>query len=210
MSVNNVSGKHYAYNGYSVIKEHQKAEKEEAAASTAKTEEAVVADKANKNEDSYVKSTDKSEINTDTYRPSTETVAQARIDRTRNVSAFKAMSEALFKGQAGKTGGHQRLQDVLKNITGDAAVEGADDTSFDDDPAWGVEAVATRILDFAKSLAGDDPSKIDMLRDAVKKGFEAAASAWGSELPGISQRTYDKIMEGFDEWQNPSSAVEEE
>lgn len=205
MPVNSVNG-NYAYNGYSAIKEQQKTSKEEAATATEKTEEAVVADKAKKNEDSYVKSTDKKETNTDTYRPSAERVAEAKVDRTRNVSAFKAMAEALFKNQADKTG-NTKLKDILKDITG----KGVDneDTSFDDDPTWGVDAVATRILDFAKSLAGGDDSKIDMLRSAVEKGFKEAEKAWGGQLPGISQRTYDKIMQGFDEWKNPSKTVEE-
>lgn len=208
MPVNSVNG-NYAYNGYSVIKEQQKASKEEAAAATEKTEEAVVADKAKKNEDSYVKSTDKKETNTntDTYRPSAEKVAEAKVDRTRNVSAFKAMAEALFKSQADKTGSSSKLKDILKDITGKDVNN--EDTSFDDDPTWGVEAVATRILDFAKSLAGGDDSKIDMLRNAVEKGFKEAEKAWGGQLPGISQRTYDKIMQGFDEWKNPSKTVEE-
>jgi hypothetical protein len=38
--------------------------------------------------------------------------------------------------------------------------------------------------------------------DAFKKGFEQATGTWGKELPEISQRTYDAVLEKFDKWAN--------
>lgn len=58
------------------------------------------------------------------------------------------------------------------------------------------EKVAGRILDFAKSLAGGDPSKLDMLEDAVGKGFKEAEKILGG-LPEVSKRTFDLVKEGF-------------
>ena len=40
---------------------------------------------------------------------------------------------------------------------------------------WGVDAVATRLMDMAMALSGGDPSKAELLRDAVQKGFAAVA-----------------------------------
>ncbi|WMJ84841.1 hypothetical protein ACS3UN_05040 [Oscillospiraceae bacterium LTW-04] len=68
------------------------------------------------------------------------------------------------------------------------------------DGAWGVNAVATRLLDMAVSLSGGDVSKIDELRSAVEAGFKAAGDILGSELPGVCQDTYTETMNRFDYW----------
>ena len=74
-----------------------------------------------------------------------------------------------------------------------------------DDGYWGVEQTSDRILDFAKALSGNDPEKADLLIDAFKKGFEDATKSWGKDLPDISQRTYDAVLEKFDKWKNGST-----
>lgn len=76
--------------------------------------------------------------------------------------------------------------------------------SIQDGGEYSIDAVATRIMDMAKALANGDNSKITLLRDAVKKGFEAAGLEFngGSGLPEISNKTYDEIMKRFDEWEN--------
>jgi len=66
---------------------------------------------------------------------------------------------------------------------------------------WNVENTAKRIVDFAKSLAGGDPSKISMLKEAVEKGFAEAKKLLGGELPQISKETYDEVMRLFNEWE---------
>ncbi|WP_029067131.1 hypothetical protein [Lachnobacterium bovis] len=71
-----------------------------------------------------------------------------------------------------------------------------------DDGYWGVEQTSDRILDFAKALANDDPSAAPELLDAFKKGFEKATNTWGKELPEISKKTYDAVLEKFDKWVN--------
>lgn len=71
-----------------------------------------------------------------------------------------------------------------------------------EDGYWGVEKTSQRLLEFAKALSHDDPSKGDLLLDAVKRGFEVAEEFFGGELPEISQKTYDRTMELFDEWMN--------
>ena len=62
------------------------------------------------------------------------------------------------------------------------------------------EAVASRILDFAKALSGGDASKFKLLKDAVEKGFADATDALGGELPEISRQTYDLVQKAFDQW----------
>lgn len=65
---------------------------------------------------------------------------------------------------------------------------------------WSPEAVSENILNMAKALSGGDVSKLELLKNAVVKGFEAAETTWGGKLPSITDETYDLIMKGFDEW----------
>ena len=62
----------------------------------------------------------------------------------------------------------------------------------------GVNQTSDRIIDFANALTGGDPDKIEDMRSAFEKGFKKASKTWGSDLPDISQRTYDAVMEKFD------------
>lgn len=74
-----------------------------------------------------------------------------------------------------------------------------DETEAAEQDYWGVKATAERIINFAKSLAGDDPSKIAELKDAVIQGFAEAERILGG-LPQVSQDTFDEVMRLFDEW----------
>ena len=89
----------------------------------------------------------------------------------------------------------------------DAATKKAAQEAISEDGEWGVEAVAQRLFDFAQALSGGDPSKAEMLREAVKTVFGAAESAWGGKLPDITGKTYDRVMEMFDNWVNPKEPV---
>lgn len=65
-----------------------------------------------------------------------------------------------------------------------------------------IDAVATRIVDFAKAISGGDKSKLEVLKKAIDEGFAGAKAALGGELPEISKKTYDEIMRRLDEWEN--------
>ena len=62
------------------------------------------------------------------------------------------------------------------------------------------EKVSDRIVEFAKAISGGDKSKIDTFRDAIEKGFAEAARVLGGELPEVSQKTYDLVMQKLDTW----------
>jgi hypothetical protein len=83
--------------------------------------------------------------------------------------------------------------------TADAAKE-----AISEDGYWGVNQTSDRIISFAKALTGGDPSKIDAMQEAFKKGYDEATKAWGKDLPEISSKTYDAVMEKFDAWRNES------
>lgn len=78
---------------------------------------------------------------------------------------------------------------------------------------YSVNAVSNRIMDMAKALAGEDSSKISILREAVQKGFGGAASLLGKnedEMPDITKDTYKEIMKRFDDWENSFKKDESE
>ena len=78
-----------------------------------------------------------------------------------------------------------------------------------EDGYWGVEQTSDRILDFAKALSGGNAEYADKLLAAFKKGYEQATGAWGKELPDISKRTYDAVVEKFEKWKNGTESTEE-
>lgn len=75
--------------------------------------------------------------------------------------------------------------------------------------AYSVEAVADRIMTMAKALAGDDPNKLQEMKNAVENGFAQAGldfkRATTCGLPQICQDTHDEIMRRFDELQGKNN-----
>lgn len=72
---------------------------------------------------------------------------------------------------------------------------------------WSAESVANRIVDMAKALSGGDSSKMELLSNAIQKGFDSAAQSWGDSMPAITQETYDLVMQGFSEWESEANGV---
>lgn len=69
-----------------------------------------------------------------------------------------------------------------------------------DEGYWGVKKTAQRIFDFAVSAAGNDPSRLDAIREGIRKGFSMAEEGYGAALPEISHRTLDEVMAKLDRW----------
>ncbi len=192
MGINSVSGNPSAQNTYytqgagskSVVEEM--ADKLDEAGS--KTEKAV-ADRR----DGFVRSTD---------QPDVDEIRALRASMKNNIGAFQRMVQNTAVGQNSQL--KQLFKDVFAN--GDDSVK-----LLGDDPYWGIEATATRLADFAKTLSGGDPDKADALMEAVEKGFKAAEKVLGG-LPEISKKTLERTRELFEEWKNsknPSAVAEE-
>jgi len=62
------------------------------------------------------------------------------------------------------------------------------------------EKVSDRIVEFAKAISGGDKGKFEILKSAIEEGFKQAAEVLGGELPEISQKTYDLVMEKLNYW----------
>ena len=156
----------------------------------------------------YEKSSDDKALTTDNYK---------KGDRTALIQQLKADQEKMM---------NNLLDIVMKTINGQGstfAIATQDDMwkflaegKFDADPEtiakaqedisedgyWGVNKTSDRILDFAIALSGNDPTKADELLSAFKKGYQQATGTWGKELPDISSKTYDAVVEKFDKWKN--------
>jgi len=73
-----------------------------------------------------------------------------------------------------------------------------------EDGFFGVKQTTQRIMDFAKALVGEGASseRIELMRDAVQKGFDEVARMFGGfdKFPDVTKQTYEAIMKAFDEW----------
>ena len=152
-----------------------------------------------------------------TYEKSEEAVQKetSSTDRSAIVAQLKADQEAQTNqllnivrktiSQQGNT--LAKADDMWRflasgDFTVDAETKAQAQADIAEDGYWGVEKTSDRILDFAKALSGGDTSKAETLLEAFKKGFEEATRTWGKELPEISQKTYDAVLEKFEAWKN--------
>lgn len=123
-----------------------------------------------------------------------KTANEARVSQLENIV------HKLIAGQGDAYGKAKNMWQFLAsgNFTVDAATKAQAQADIAEDGYWGVNATSDRIVDFAVALAGDDPDKLEEMRSAFLQGFNKAKETWGGELPEISQRTYDAVMEKFD------------
>lgn len=116
----------------------------------------------------------------------------------RATASLRKLVEDLIANQGKKARG---VPSEKKTLLIDSKTRAEAEKMISDDGEWGVAAVSSRIVDFAKSLSGGDKSKIAVLRDAIEKGFKAAEEALGGELPDICKKTYDEVMKQLDQWE---------
>ena len=139
----------------------------------------------------------------------TKTVEELEEQRTQ---AFVSMIQKMFEAQGNS--GFLSVADIRKNISLnftqediEAAKESVSDGGF-----YSVDAVSTRIMDMAMALAGDNPDKIELMRDAVIKGFGQAAKTLGlkeDDMPDITRDTFKEVIKRFDDWKDSYKKDEE-
>ena len=145
------------------------------------------------------------------YTQNTDLVNKLKADAEQRTASFRKMVESMLLKQ-GKV--FQNADDMWKllakgDFTVDRATAKAAQAEIAEDGYWGVEQTSDRILSFAEALTGGDPEKMEEMREAFIKGFKQATGAWGRDLPDISQRTYDAVMEKFDNYGKEEDAVVE-
>lgn len=151
----------------------------------------------------YEKSSDTAE-ETVTKKTDYALVEKLKADAEQRTAQLRSLVEKMMTKQGQAIGTADSMWSFLAkgDFTVDAETKAQAEADIAEDGYWGVEQTSDRILDFAKALSGNDPEKADLLLEAFKKGFEEATKTWGDELPEISLRTYDAVLEKFDAWKN--------
>ena len=118
-------------------------------------------------------------------------------------ASFQNMLSSMLTSQAKKSklATNGISADLFSDLTITPEQKLAAEQAISEDGEWGVNAVATRIVDMAMSLTGGDSSKVAEMRAAVEKGFKQATGQWGTSLPSICNDTHDEINRRFDYWE---------
>lgn len=93
------------------------------------------------------------------------------------------------------------------DFTVDAETKKKAQEAISEDGYWGVEQTSDRIVSFATALAGNDSDALEEMKEAFIKGYKQAEKQWGGELPEISKKTYDAVMEKFDKLMNKEESA---
>ncbi len=146
-------------------------------------------------------------------------IAKLQADSDARLSSLKSLVEKVITKQ-GNTYASANSSDIMNNsafwnairtgnFTVDAETAAQAKADIAEDGYWGVNQTSDRLVEFAKAAAGGDSSKIEKMRNAIQKGFEAAKKLWGGELPGISKDTYDATMKKLDQWAEEAGVATE-
>ena len=129
-----------------------------------------------------------------------ETQAQRLIDLVMKSIGKQSGTSALADGES--------IWDKLRTgqFTVDAQTQKEAQESISEDGYWGVEKTSDRIVKFAVALTGGDPSKLDTMIEAFKKGYDQAEEAWGGELPEIAQRTREAVLQKFQDLKDQAAS----
>ncbi len=191
MAINSINN--YASTVASTVAADSKASSKKTESSKNDTSTGVIYEKGSSDKSSSSKKTQNSAL-----------VAKMKADSDNRISQLRGIVEQMMSKQGAAIGKADDMWSFLAggNFTVSADVKAQAQADIAEDGYWGVNQTSDRILDFAKALSGNDKSKAQELVDAFKKGFDQATKAWGGKLPDISQKTYDKVLEKFDNWMN--------
>lgn len=202
MDVNGVTSSSAAYTSYSDSTKTTPSEKVQAQADSTATSAGVVYEPSSNSKASSV-------LSKQAANPAL--IEKLKADAEARTSQMRQLVEQLITKQGTAFG--KSTDDAMwkflasGDFTVDAATKAQAQADIAEDGYWGVNQTSDRIFDFAKALAGDDPDKMNKMLDAFKKGFEQATKTWGKELPEISQKTYDAVLQKFEDWKNEHIAA---
>lgn len=191
MAINSINN--YASAAASTVAADSKASSKKTESSKNDTSTGVIYEKGSSDKSSSSQKTQNSAL-----------IAKMKADSDNRISQLRGIVEQMMSKQGAAIGKADDMWSFLAggNFTVSADVKAQAQADIAEDGYWGVNQTSDRILDFAKALSGNDKSKAQELADAFKKGFDQATKAWGGKLPDISQQTYDKVLEKFDNWMN--------
>ena len=129
-------------------------------------------------------------------------VKQLKAEQANREQQLTNLVHKMLYGQAKTYGQATDMWKFLASgdYTVDAATKEQAQKDISEDGYWGVKQTSQRLFDFASALAGDDVDKMKEMQKAMEKGFKLATGAWGKELPGICQDTFDAANQLFDDY----------
>lgn len=127
-------------------------------------------------------------------------VDQLKADQEKREAQLTSLVQDMLSKQTNAFGAANNIWRFLAsgNYTVDEETQKKAQEDISEDGYWGVEQTSDRIVSFATALAGNDADALEEMREAFLKGYEQAEDAWGGELPEISQKTYDAVLEKID------------
>lgn len=155
-------------------------------------------------------------VRKDTYVPSTpvkneesytlpQKLTNEQVDALKRqiYDSMRSMVQQMLGVQVGIAGGKDlnvgaMTDEELAKALGIGTTPETAAEAISENGMWGVDAVATRLMDMAMALSNGDPSKAEELRQAVKDGFKAVGDM--ESLPQVCQDTYAETMKRFDYW----------
>ena len=192
MSVNGVTNSTSTYEtAYQTSQTASAAKEQTTATESTEKETGVVYEQSNAATTSSTKKT---------YTQNSDLVAKMKADQQSRQQQLQDIVNKMLSQQGDAYNKANDIWSILSggNFTVDAATKAQAEKDISEDGYWGVKQTSERILDFATALTGGDPSQIEKMRAAFKKGYEQAEKTWGGKLPDISRQTYDAVMAGFD------------
>ena len=132
-------------------------------------------------------------------------VKQLKADQESRQNSLTNLVSQMLGKQAGVYGianGDDSIWKIFANgnFTVNEAAKAQAQEDISEDGYWGVKQTSQRLFDFASALAGDDEDKMRQMQSAMEKGFKQATSAWGRNLPDISNQTLDAANKMFEEY----------
>lgn len=157
----------------------------------------------------YEKSSDQTS-GTVTKKTDYALVNKLKADAEERTSQLRSLVEKMMTKQGVAIGTADSMWSFLAkgDFTVDEATRAQAQADIADDGYWGVDQTSDRILVLQKHFPATILEKADLLLDAFKKGFKEATKSWGQDLPDISQRTYDAVVEKFNKWKNGTEETE--
>jgi len=165
-----------------------------------------VAKQENSNNDTaavYEKSNTKEKQNK-IYKRDSDTVERMMADAEKSAQNLRDLVEKMLLKQGQTFNDSTDIYSLLREgkVKVDSETSAQAQRDIAEDGYWGINQTSDRLVSFAKALTGGDPSKVDEMIKAVKKGFELATKAWGGELPEISKNTLDAAISKMEAWRD--------
>lgn len=164
------------------------------------------------NQDVYVKGSDtKQEDAGVTYTANAQLVDSLKAELEKTMNRFAGMVEEMLGKQGLKIAEGEGVWKTLAKgeFTVDEQTQEEAKQAISEEGYWGVKCTSIRIVDFAKALVGGDIARVEEMREAFIRGYQAAQEVWGGMMPEITQQTYDASMKLFDEWGAPEEETQE-